>query len=110
MFCWILYDKQTTYYLEDGQKLTPEIMYNTYPQSKFEDVVLLVSGITVKEFKTLDLALSEYNIVKRQTIEEDLELLNFTYSTKQTESTPIERIASSLEYISVLLSKISGGK
>ena len=43
MFCWILYDKQTTYYLEDGQKLTPEIMYNTYPLLMCDELTKIAS-------------------------------------------------------------------
>lgn len=102
---WELYDKNKVYYSEQGEELTWDVLKNIYPQSMFEDIVILADGITYHEYKTMMIALSEYGIQDSGDIKTNISILNGEYNLKKTESTPIERIASALEYLCVVLQK-----
>ena len=105
---WELYNKEKIYYSEKGDPLTWDIMSNDYPQSRFEETVILTQGLTYFDYKTLNVALAEYGIEYNGNPNEMIDILNLMYSDKRSESTPLERIASSLEYMNILLTKISG--
>ena len=105
---WELYNKEKIYYSEKGDPLTWDIMSNDYPQSRFEETVILTQGLTYFDYKTLNVALAEYGIEYNGNPNEMIDILNLMYSDKRSESTPLERIASSLEYMNILLTKIAG--
>lgn len=100
------YGRDKAYELSDGTPLTSEQMETTFP-ALLAGALIKVEGRTPIETLSYDYALSKMNIPKPESKEQGIKLINEQLYFEQTESTPIERIASMLEYIAM---KMSEGK
>jgi len=100
---WNVYDKNKTYYDEQGQEITYDRMKREYPVVDAETIMINTSGVTILDKCTMSVAQSRYRLMN----EDDPEVLAKKMTKKdekeKTESSPLERIASSLDYIVLYL-------
>lgn len=97
---WQLYTGQTLYDV-DGKELTEKDIHNRYPASVAEKTAVKVVGNILVEIKTLLQLCVIYNVNSQA--EDAIDQINYKVYLEQTKSSPLERIAASLEYL-VLLS------
>jgi len=97
---WELYTGQILYDI-DGKILTEEDIHNRYPASIAEKTAVKVVGNILIDIKTLLQLCAQYNVDYQA--EDAIDQINYKVYLEQTKSSPLERIAASLEYL-VLLS------
>lgn len=97
-----LYDKEKEYYTKDGQIYSYDAVQRDYPAVDFTKLVVMLYGRTVLKVETFDYLRGINRVKADATDEEALEQIAHAEMVKATESTPIERIASSLEYLVLL--------
>lgn len=100
------YSKNKKYEKPDGTPYTETELMTIFP-SLAMGALIKIEGRTPVEAVSYEYTLSKMQIPKPATIEEGIKLINEQLYFEQTESTPIERIASMLEYIAM---KMSEGK
>lgn len=97
-----LYDKSKDYFTKEGQILTYEDMVKKYPAIPYTKMVVFLFGRTVTDMNTFDY-LCGINRIKADVLDDEaLSIIAKSYENKETESTPLERIASSLEYLTMI--------
>lgn len=101
---WKKYDNET-YYTETGKAFTPIDMANQYPISTVEEMAIKVVGATLIDAKPLLYAREVYNIPPDATDEEAFKEMEKIDAINASESTPLERIASALEYLVMVMSE-----
>lgn len=101
---WKKYDNQT-YYKPDGSEYTIDMMHEDYPVSIVEDMAIKVVGMTILEIETMLCVRAEYGIDPEVSDEEALQQMEVIDAERATESTPLERIAASLEYLCMMYSQ-----
>lgn len=101
---WKKYNNETLY-LPDGKEFTPDMMHSYYPVSVAEEMAVKVAGLTLLEAKTVALARAEYMIPLDMSDEDAFKLMEVKDYEKATMSTPLERIAASLEYLCMIMSQ-----
>lgn len=95
-----LYDPNNTYVSEDGNYITPEEFKKAHNVAGERILVVKLSGRTIIGVYDYDYLISEYQVAGN-TPEENLELIERKDQLDATETPPLERIASSLEYMVV---------
>lgn len=101
---WKKYNNET-FYLPDGTEFTPDMMRSKYPASVVEDMAVKVAGVTLLEVKTVLYVRAEYMIPSDLTDEEAFKKMMAIDYENATKSSPLERIAASLEYLCMVMSQ-----
>lgn len=101
---WKKYDKETLY-LPDGTEFTPDMMRSQYPASVVEEMAVKVTGVTLLEVKTVLYVRAEYMIPHELTDDEAFKKMEAIDYENATKSSPLERIAASLEYLCMIMSQ-----
>lgn len=101
---WKKYDGKT-YYLPDGKEFTPDDMRTKYPASYVEDMAIQVMGVTLLKVETVTCIRAEYKIPSDMSDEEAFIKMGMIDVDNATKSTPLERIAASLEYLCMIFSQ-----
>lgn len=99
------YNNDKTYEMPDGTPITETEILTMFP-SLSNGALIKIEGRTPIEAVSYEYTLSKYNIPKPDDISKGIELINQKLYFEQTESTPIERIASMLEYIAMKMSEV----
>ena len=97
-----LYDKEKEYYTKDGQIYSYDVVKKDYPAVDFTKLVVMLYGRTVLKVQTLDYLRGINRVKADVTDEEALEQIAHAEMVKETESTPLERIASALEFLELV--------
>lgn len=97
-----LYDKGKDYFTKEGQILTYEDMVKKYPAIQYTKMVVFLFGRTVTDMNTFDYLRGINRIKADVPDDEALSIIAKSYEDAETESTPLERIASSLEYLTMI--------
>lgn len=101
---WKKYNNETLY-LPDGTEFTPDMMHSYYPASVAEEMAVKVVELVMFEAKPVSYARAEYNIPIDMSDEEAFKRMEQIDRENATKSTPLERIAASLEYLCMMLSQ-----
>lgn len=101
---WKKYNNETLYWA-DGTEFTSDMMKHQYPASEVEEMAVKVVGVTLLEVKTVLYVRSEYMIPSDMSDEEAFKRMEAIDYENATKSTPLERIAASLEYLCMVLSQ-----
>ena len=101
---WKKYDNETLY-LPDGTEFTSDMMQRQYPASVVEDMAVKVAGVTLLEVKTVLYVRAKYMIPSEMTDDEAFKRMEAIDYENATKSTPLERIAASLEYLCMIMSQ-----
>lgn len=104
---WELYDKEKTYFDKDGKEFPFEKLVNDYPIAKYETVAIQTAGRMILSYITLENLKQKYDVEETED-EKAIHSVNEKKQEIESESTPIERIASALEYIELYLMKKEG--
>lgn len=99
---WKVYDEQT-YYTKEGEKIDEEVFKEKYPAVMAEKMVILVLGHTLLDVVSFNILRAYYGIDISKTDDEVLEIVKEERLKEAKESTPLERIASALEYIEMTM-------
>ena len=94
-----IYNPQNAYLTKDGQIYTEAMFMKDYPASVITTMVVYLYGRTIDHAETFDYLRGKHGI--KVDIPDDV-ALNMIASEEEgiaTESTPIERIAASLEFL-----------
>ena len=97
-----LYDKEKEYYTKDGQIYDYDAVKKDYPAVDFTKLVVMLYGRTILKVETFDYLRGINRVKADLTDEEALEQIAHAEMVKLTESTPLERIASALEYLELV--------
>ena len=98
------YDKNKTYFTPQGQEITYETFKKDYPAVDYTPMVCSVGdGVVIFEVYTYVSLCEEYGVSMDKESEKTLREIEMAMMSKNSENTPIERIASSLEYIVLYL-------
>ena len=97
-----LYDKEKEYYTKDGQIYSYDVVKKDYPAVDFTKLVVMLYGRTVLKVETFDYLKGINRVKADATDEEALEQIAHAEMVKLTESTPLERIASALEFLELV--------
>lgn len=97
-----LYNKNNEYYTKEGQIFTYEDAVKKYPAIPYTEMVVFLFGRTITDMNTFDYLRGINRIKANITDVEALSIIAKEYSDSKTESTPLERIASSLEYLTMI--------
>lgn len=104
-----LYDKSKDYFTKEGQFFTYEDAVKKYPAIPYTKMVVFLFGRTVIDMNTFDY-LRGINRIKSNVSDEDaIYIISKNYEDSKTESTPLERIASSLEYLTMINLGVTNG-
>ena len=97
-----LYNKENEYYTKNGQIYDYDAVKKDYPAVDFTKLVVMLYGRTVLKVETFDY-LRGINRVKADVSDEEaLSQIAHAEIVKATESRPIERIASALEFLNLV--------
>jgi uncharacterized protein involved in propanediol utilization len=102
-----IYNPKNTYITDDGNYITPELFALEHNSVNERLIAVGLEGRTIVEVKDYDYLRSKYSISSDVSDEQALKIINEAVKLASEESTPLERIAASLEYI--VLHLISGG-
>ena len=97
-----LYDKEKEYYTKDGQIYDYNAVKKDYPAVDFTKLVVMLYGRTVLKLETFDYLRGINRIKADVSDEEAISQIAHAEMVKATESTPIERIASALEFLELV--------
>lgn len=97
-----LYNKNNEYYTKEGQIFTYEDAIKKYPAIPYTKMVVFLFGRTVTDMNTFDYLCGINRIKADVPDDESLSIIAKSYEDAETESTPLERIASSLEYLAMI--------
>lgn len=97
-----LYDKNKEYFTKEGQIFTYEDAVKKYPAIPHTKMVVFLFGRTVTDMNTFDYLRGINRIKADVSDDEALSIIAKSYEDSETESTPLERIASSLEYLTMI--------
>lgn len=97
-----LYNKENEYYTKDGQIYSYDEVKKDYPAVDFTKLVVMLYGRTVLKVETFDYLRGINQIRADVTDEEALSQIAHAEMVKTKESTPIERIASALEFLELV--------
>lgn len=97
-----LYNKENEYYTKDGQIYSYDKVKKDYPAVDFTKLVVMLYGRTVLKVETFDYLRGINRIKADIPDEEALSQIEHAEIVKATESTPIERIASALEFLELV--------
>lgn len=106
---WKKYNNETLY-LPDGTEFTPDMMRSYYPASVAEAMAVKVVELVMLEAKPVSYVRAEYNIPSDMSDEEAFERMEIIDQENASKSTPLERIAASLEYLCMMLSQEVGNE
>lgn len=101
---WKKYNNETLY-LPDGTEFTPEMMQSYYPASVAEDMAVNVIELVMLEAKPVSYVRAEYMIPSGISDEEAFKRMEQIDRENATKSSPLERIAASLEYLCMMKSQ-----
>lgn len=95
-----LYDENTQYLkMDTGEAYTHETLLKQFPTIQNKNAVLLCFNNMIYGVYELDYLLWKYSIPQNENINFMLGQISEAVLSEQTESTPIERIASALEFL-----------
>ena len=97
-----IYSPKNEYFTKDGQIYTEEMFSRDYPAVHSEKIVVYLYGGTVTKAYTMSYLRGINRIKNDVTDEEAIIEFNRIKQLDDTESTAIERIAASLEYLILL--------
>lgn len=97
-----LYNKNNDYYTKEGRIFTYEDALKKYPAIPYTKMVVFLFGRTVTDMNTFDYLRGINRIKADVPDDEALSIISKSYEDAETESTPLERIASSLEYLAMI--------
>jgi hypothetical protein len=100
-----IYDKEKEYTTPDGEIYTPEMFIKNYSAAISETMAVYVYENTITDAHTMSYLRGKYNITNDVNNEMAIAIINNNVQIEKTESTPIERIAASLEYLVLLFMK-----
>lgn len=103
MYTAELYNSEKTYISKDGKLITKEDFYKIYPAAQYVKMVVFLEGNAISEAYTFDYLVSHYVISDIFNDEQKVQMIEKMKNDEETESTPIERIASALEYIAMTM-------
>lgn len=99
---YALYNPEKTYTTKEGKIYTSEMFALDYPAVHSANMAVYLFGNTIENASTVSY-LRGINRIKPELTDEDaMKELTYKYELEETESTPIERIAASLEYLTLL--------
>lgn len=102
MYIAEFYDTKKTYITKDGQLINKEKFEKLYPASLYTKMVVFLEGNALIESNTFEYLKAHYLIPDILSDEESLQTIQKLKNDELTESNPLERIAASLEYISMV--------
>ena len=94
-----IYNEKNTYVTSDGNYITPADFYREHNVAKERPIAVGLYDRTIEDVKDFGFLKSCYGIYSNISDKEALDLINRQVALDITESSPIERIASALEYI-----------
>lgn len=97
-----IYNKNNEYSTKDGQIYTPEMFEKDYTAVHSQTIAVRVYGNTIVEAHPMSYLRGINKIENDVSDEEAIAQINAIQQINETENTPIERIASSLEYLVLL--------
>ena len=97
-----LYNKNNEYYTKEGQIYSYENALKDYPAIPHTEMVVFLYGRTLIDMNTFDYLKGINRIKVNIPDDEALSIILMNYDDSRTESTPLERIASSLEYLTMI--------
>lgn len=98
------YDKNKTYFTPQGKEITYEMFRKDYPAVDYTPMVCAIGGeVVIFEVYTFVSLCEKYDIGMDIDPEEALTKIQNAMENEKSESSPLERIASSLEYIVLYL-------
>lgn len=103
MYTAELYNPEKTYVSKDGQLITKEDFEKIYPASSYVKMVVFLEGNTLSEAYTLDYLIAHYVVPDFFEINQKIQIIEKMKNDESSENTPIERIASALEYIAMTM-------
>ena len=98
---YAIYDEKKEYTTADGKIYTKEMFYKNYPVAYSQQMAVFLYGNTIDDGIPVSYLLGKHGI-GTENIEEGIKKVNEMVRLKSDESTPIERIAASLEYLVLL--------
>lgn len=104
-----LYNRNNEYYTKEGQIYSYEKAINDYPAIPYAKMVVFLFGRTVTDMNTFDYLCGINRIKADVPDDEALSIIAKAYEDAETESTPLERIASSLEYLTMINLGVTNG-
>lgn len=103
MYITEFYDPEKTYISQNGQLINNEQFEKLYPASAFTKMVVFMEGNVLIEVNTFEYLKAHYLVPDILNDEESLQTIQKLRNDELTESTPLERIAAALEYISMTM-------
>lgn len=103
MYIAEFYNPEKEYVTKDGQFIDKEEFYKKYPAAKSIKMVVFLEGNALMEAYTFDYLQEHYLIPSMLDDNGKLSLIQKMVNDEQTENSPIERIASALEYIAMTM-------
>lgn len=101
MYIAEFYDFKKTYVTQDGQLVDKEEFYKQYPAAKSIKMVVFLEGNALMEAYTFDYLQAHYSIPYNFDDNGKLALIQKMVNDEKTENSPLERIASALEYLAM---------
>lgn len=98
-----IYNPNNTYVTEDGNYVTPEQFALEHNAVNERIMAVGLTGRTIVDVKDFDYLRAINGIANSVEQNEALNVINKNVQLQESESTPIERIAASLEYIVIHL-------